>query len=144
MKILKSFLISSITILLAITTQNFVKIGEKNFFGCTVVQKWSKNVRKILISDFDEILCGNSHKYGDSNHQKNFLNFCFSDHFLTVWANAQLADRNFCCKIFCLQKKSTGANLKHIHMCVQKVVFSSKHENGGVAVLPPGGRDPQN
>ena len=78
------------------------------------------------------------------NIKKKFQNFCFSDHFLTVCANAQLADQNFCFKIFCLQKKSTGANLKHIHMCVQKVVFGSKHENGGVAVLRPGGRDPQN
>ena len=29
-------------------------------------------------------------------------------------------------------------------MCVQKLVFSSKFENGGVAVLAPRGRDPQN
>ena len=44
--------------------------------------------------------------------------------------------------IFCLQKKSTGADLKGIDMCVKKLVFSSKIENGGVAVPAPGGRDP--
>ena len=41
-------------------------------------------------------------------------------------------------------KQSIGANSKGIDMCVKKLVFSSKIENGGVAVLPPGGRDPQN
>ena len=78
------------------------------------------------------------------NIKKIFQNFHFSDHFLTVCANAQFNAKNFCCKIFCLQKKSIGANLKGIDMCVKKLVFSSKIENGGVAVLPPGGRDPQN
>ena len=71
-------------------------------------------------------------------------NFCFSDHFLTVCANAQFNAKHFCCKIFCLRKKSICANLKGIDMCVEKLVFSSKIENEGVAVLPLGGRDPQN
>ena len=78
------------------------------------------------------------------NIKKNFQNFHFSDHFLTVCTNAQFNAKNFCCKIFCLQKNSIGANLKGIDMCVKKLVLSSKIENGGVAVLPPGGRDPQN
>ena len=78
------------------------------------------------------------------NIKKKFQNFSFSDNIFTVRPNAQLPEKKICCKIFCLQKKSTGANLKHRLMCVQKLVFSSKLENGGVAVLPPGGRDPQN
>ena len=78
------------------------------------------------------------------NIKEFFQNFHFSDHFLTVCANAQFNAKNFCCKIFCLQKKLIGVNLKGIDMCVKKLVFSSKIENGGVAVLPPGGRDPQN
>ena len=100
--------------------------------------------KKIFFSDFDKIWRGNSQKYGDSKYQKKFQNFHFSDHFLTVCANAQFNAKNFCCKIFCLQKISIGANLKGIDMCVKKLVFSSKIEIGGVAVLPPGGRDPQN
>ena len=43
-----------------------------------------------------------------------------------------------------LSKKLTGANHIHFGSCEQKLVFSSKIENGGVAVLPPRGRDPQN
>ena len=109
-----------------------------------MVQNGSENVRKIFFSDLDEIWRGNSQKYGDSKYQKKISKFSFSDIFLTVCPNAQLPEKKICCKIFCLQKKSTGANLKHRLMCVQKLVFSSKLENGGVAVLPPGGRDPQN
>ena len=75
--------------------------------------------------------------------KKNFQNFHFSDHFLTVCANAQFNAKNFCFKIFCLQKKSIIANLKGIDMCVKKLVFSSKIEIGGVAVLPQGGVTPK-
>ena len=78
------------------------------------------------------------------NIKEFFQNFHFSDHFLTVCANAQFNAKNFCCKIICLQTKLIGVNLKGIDMCVKKLVFSSKIENGGVAVLPTGGRDPQN
>ena len=47
-KILNFFLIFWITIFLTITTQIFVKIGEKIFFDCTVVQKWSEKVRNFF------------------------------------------------------------------------------------------------
>ena len=106
-----------------------------------MVQKCPKNFFSPILTKFCVVIVKSM---VIKNIKKNFQNFCFSDHFLTVCANAQLHGKKFYCKIFCLQKKSTGANLKHIHMCVQKLVFSSKIENGGVAVLPPGGRDPQN
>ena len=38
----------------------------------------------------------------------------------------------------------SGVNLRFAAVCIQKLVFSSKIENGGVAVLAQGGRDPQN
>ena len=110
--------------------------------------QWSKNGPEISEKIFSLILT----KFGVvivknmviQNIKKIFENFHFSDHFLTVCANAQFNAKNFFCKIFCLQKKLIGANLKGIDMCVRKLVFSCKTENEGVAVLPPGGRDPQN
>ena len=50
---------------------------RKKFFGCTVVQKWSENVQNNFFSDFDEILRGNSQKYGDEKYQEKFSKFSF-------------------------------------------------------------------
>ena len=69
-----------------------------------MVQKWSEIVRKIFLSDFDEILRGNSQKYGDSEYQKKFQNFCFSDNFLTVCANAHCDEQNFLGKFLIFNK----------------------------------------
>ena len=57
--------------------QNFVKIGDKNFsdiFGLFLDHCAAK---KIFFSDFDEILRGNSQKYGNSKYQKKILRFLF-------------------------------------------------------------------
>ena len=129
---------------MTITTPNFVKIGEKNFSdisGPFLDHCAAKRFFSPILTKFGVVIVRNM---AIQNIKEFFQNFHFSDHFLTVCANAQFNAKNFCCKIFCLQKKSIGANLKGNDMCVKKLVFSSKIENGGVAVLAPGGRDPQN
>ena len=130
--------------ILTITTPNFVKIGEKNFSdisGPFLDHCAAKKNFSPILTKFGVVIVRNM---AIQNIKKNFQNFHFSDHFLTVCTNAQFNAKNFCCKIFCLQKKLIGVNLKGIDMCVKKLVFSSKIENEGVAVLPPGGHDPQN
>ena len=78
------------------------------------------------------------------NIKKKFSKFSFFGQFFNSVPERTAARKKNLLQKFLFTKKSTGANLKHILMCVQKLVFSSKIENGGVAVLPPGGRDPQN
>ena len=63
------------------------------------------------------------------NIKKKFQNFCFLDHFSTVCANAHCDGKNFCCKIFHLQKKWHGANYSSVAVGVKKLVSSSKIEN---------------
>ena len=58
---------------MTITTQNFIEIGEKKFLDYF----WTTVREKNFSSDFDEILRGNSQKYGDSKYQKKILRFLF-------------------------------------------------------------------
>ena len=101
MKILKIFLLFLITILLTITTQNSVKIGEKNLLAA----QSSENVRKIFFSDFDEIWRGNSQKYGDSKYQKKFSKFLFFGPFFHSVHERTPVRTKYFGKIFHLQKK---------------------------------------
>ena len=109
-----------------------------------MVQKWSRNVRKIFFSDFDEIWRGNSQKYGDSKYQKKFSKFSFFGPFFNSVRERTVQRQKFLLQNFLFTKKSTGANSKHIPVGVKKVVFSSNIENWGVADLPPGGHELQN
>ena len=62
-----------------------------------------------------------------NNIKKNFKNFYFLAKFLSWSADAQCDEKNFYCKIFCLQRKLDDAKLEYVSVGVQKLIFSSKH-----------------
>ena len=83
---------------------NFRQNRRKNFFWLHSGTKMVRKSPKFFFSDFDEILRGNSQKYGNSKYQKKFKIFHFSDHFLTVCANAHCDEQNFLGKFFIFNK----------------------------------------
>ena len=102
-KFWKIFLTLFITILLTITTQNFVKIGEKiilDIFGPFLDHCAAKKIFSPILTKFCVVIVKSM---VIKNIKKNFQNFYFLDHFLTVCANAHCDGKNFCCKIFHLQ-----------------------------------------
>ena len=101
---LKFFLIFWITIFLTIITQIFVKIGEKFFFDCTVVQKWSEKVRNFFSPILMKFCVVTVKNMVIQNIKKKFKIFHFSDHFLTVCANAHCDKQNFLGNFFIFNK----------------------------------------
>ena len=100
MKNFKFFLIFWITIFLTVTTQNFIKIGEKKFrtfsdHFCTTVQ--SKKIFSPILTKICVVIVKNM---VIQNIKKKFKIFHFSDHFLTVCANAHCDEQNFLGKFF--------------------------------------------
>ena len=70
-----------------------------------MVQKWSEIVRKYFISDFDEILRGNSQKYGDSEYQKKFSKFSFFGQFFNSVPERTVARKRNLLQNFLFTKK---------------------------------------
>ena len=60
-----------------------------------------------------------------NNIKKDFKNFYFLAKFLSWSADAHYDEKNFYCKIFCLQRKIDGAPLRCVGVCVQKLVFTN-------------------
>ena len=75
--------------------------------------------------------------------KKKIFFLFFSDFFLSWSLPAWCETNSFSCKIFLLPKKLIGASFSCFAPGGKKLVLHCKLENGGVAVLPPGGRDPQ-
>ena len=93
-----------ITIFLTVTTQNFIKIGEKKFrtfsdHFCTTVQ--SKKIFSPILTKICVVIVKNM---VIQNIKKKFKIFHFSDHFLTVCANAHCDEQNFLGKFFIFNK----------------------------------------
>ena len=62
-----------------------------------------------------------------NNIKKNFKMFYFLAKFLSWSADAHCEEKNFYCKILCLQRKLYDAKLEYVSVGVQKLVFRSKH-----------------
>ena len=62
-----------------------------------------------------------------NNIKKDFKKFYFLAKFLSWSTDAHCDEKNFHCKIFCLQRKLDDAKLEYVSVGVQKLIFSSKH-----------------
>ena len=62
-----------------------------------------------------------------NNIKKDFKKFSFLAKFLSWSADAHCDEKNFHCKILCLQRKLDDAKLEYVSVGIQKLVFSSKH-----------------
>ena len=57
--------------------------------------------------------------------KKNLDFFYFLAKFFSWSANAHYDKKYFCCKIFCLQKRSDVADLRYVDVGIKKLFFSS-------------------
>ena len=88
-----------------------------------MVQKWSENVRKIFFSDFDEILRGNSQKYGDSKYQKKFSKFLFFGPFFNSVRERTVARKKNLLQNFLFTKKINWCEFETYPYVRSKVGF---------------------